>query len=201
MNKQVIPTRMEMLKIKGKIKLASKGHDLLKMKRDAMIMEFFKILKKARNVREKTNEILGRSFNTLYFVVMNHSMIELKNIAQLSKIEYDLNVKTSNIMGVKIPKITFKITHEEKPFVMKSADIDYLIEQYKDLLRIIVELAEVETTIKKLLKEIEKTKRRVNALEYIILPRLKHQLKEISQRLEEMERDLFVSLKMIKKKI
>ncbi len=202
MEERVIPTRMELLRIKGRIRLASKGHSLLKRKRDALIMEFFKVLKEARDIRQRANEMLSKAFTALYYATVTHTQIEIESISGLTRIDYELDVKESNVMGVKIPKITFSIKREQQyPLLFTSSSIDYLIATYKGLLRVLVEVAEIETTIKRLLKEIEKTKRRVNALEYIVIPRLTHQLKEVKQRLEEMERDMFVSLKVVKRNL
>lgn len=202
MEEKIIPTRMELLKIKGRIKLASKGHSLLKRKRDALIIEFFKVLKKARDVRKRANEVLSKAFIALYYATVTHTKIEVETISGLSKIDYDLNVIETNVMGVKIPKIKFEIKKEQKyPLFFTSASIDFLINTYKGLIKVLVEVAEIETTIKRLLKEIERTKRRVNALEYIVIPKLNSQLKNVRQRLEEMERDMFVSLKVVKRNL
>ncbi len=200
MKKQVIPTRMELLKIRGRIKLASKGHSLLKRKRDVLIMELFSILKRAEDVRGELNKMLRETYLYLYYVLANHTEVEVESFAASTLLDYELNIEGRNVMGVKIPRISFNIKAMKKP-KQYSPLVDYVAEQYMKILSFIVKVAEVETTVRRLLKEIETTKRRVNALEYVVLPSLEEQKKNITQKLEELERDAFVSLKSIKAKL
>ena len=200
------PTRMELLKTKARIKLARKGHKLLKQKRDALILEFFKILGKARDLRGELNGKMKAAYKSLSLAQAYHTTFELEGIAAGMEKELDLEVKVRNVMGVRIPEISSRF--EQRPFLERgysiigtSASIDEVVEKFEDSLKIVITLAETETAIKRLIKEIEKTKRRVNALEYVILPRLDKQRGDISFRLEEMERDAFVSLKVIKRKL
>ena len=200
------PTRMELLKTKARIKLAAKGHKLLKQKRDALIMEFFKILGKAKDLRGELNEKMRASYRALSLAQAYHTTFELEGIAAGMEKDLELEVKVRNVMGVRIPEISSKF--EQPPFLERgysvigtSATIDEVVDKFEDSLEIVITLAETETAIKRLIKEIEKTKRRVNVLEFVILPRLEKQKNDISFRLEEMERDAFVSLKVIKRKL
>ncbi len=200
------PTRMELLKTKSRIKLAKNGHNLLKQKRDALIMEFFKILKKAKDLRGELNEKMGEAYKSLSIAHAYHTTFELESIASSLEQDLGLEVKSRNVMGVRIPEIKEEI--EEKKFGERgysvmgtSAKVDDVVEDFGSVLRIVVTLAETETAIKRLIKEIEKTKRRVNALEFVVIPRLEKQRDDIIFRLEEMERDSFVSLKVIKKRL
>lgn len=200
------PTRMELLKTKSRIKLAKNGHNLLKQKRDALIMEFFKILKKAKDLRGELNEKMGEAYKSLSIAHAYHTTFELESIASGLEQDLGLEVKSRNVMGVRIPEIKEEI--EEKKFGERgysvmgtSAKVDDVVEDFGSVLRIVVTLAETETAIKRLIQEIEKTKRRVNALEFVVIPRLEKQRDDIIFRLEEMERDSFVSLKVIKKRL
>ncbi len=200
------PTRMELLKTKARIKLARKGHKLLKQKRDALIMEFFKILGKARDLRGELNIRMKRAYRTLSLTQQEHSTFELEGVAAGMEKELGLGVKVRNIMGVRIPEITSEF--EKKPYLEKgysiigtSAAIDAVVEDFEEVLKIAITLAETETAIRRLILEIEKTKRRVNALEYVLLPRMEKQKTDITMRLEELERDSFVSLKVIKRRL
>ncbi|MCK4319168.1 V-type ATP synthase subunit D [Candidatus Micrarchaeota archaeon] len=200
------PTRMELLKIKARIVLAEKGHNLLKQKRDALIMEFFKILEKAKDLRGELNEKMKFAYEKLYIAQAYHSAHELASISASLKKDLHLTVKVRNVMGVQIPDIKSEL--EERSYLEKgysiigsSARIDSVVEAFEDVFQLVLTLAETETSIKRLIQEIEKTKRRVNALEYVVLPRLERQKKDIIFRLEEMERDAFVSLKVIKRKL
>ncbi len=200
------PTRMELLKIKSRIKLAKNGHNLLKQKRDALIMEFFKILKKAKDLRGELNAKMGSAYKSLSIAHAYHTTFELESIATGLEHDMGLEVKSRNVMGVRIPEISASL--EEKGFDERgysimgtSAKIDDVVEDFGGVLRLVVTLAETETAIRRLIKEIEKTKRRVNALEFVVIPRLETEKGEIIFRLEEMERDSFVSLKVIKRRL
>ena len=200
------PTRMELLKTKSRIKLAKNGHNLLKQKRDALIMEFFKILKKAKDLRGELNERMGIAYKSLSIAHAYHTTFELESIASGLEDDMGLEVKARNVMGVSIPEIKAQL--EEKKFGERgysvmgtSAKIDDVVDNFGEVLRLVITLAETETAIRRLIKEIEKTKRRVNALEFVVLPRLEQQKGDIIFRLEEMERDSFVSLKVIKRRL
>ncbi|MEM4272290.1 MAG: V-type ATP synthase subunit D [Candidatus Bilamarchaeaceae archaeon] len=200
------PTRMELLKTKARIKLAATGHNLLKQKRDALILDFFKILKRARDLRGELNLKMKDAYRSLSVAHAYHTTFELESIAAGVEEDLGLEVKTRNVMGVRIPEIKSKIQEHgfgERGYsiIGTSAKIDDVVEKFGEVLRIVIVLAETETAIRRLIKEIEKTKRRVNALEFVVLPRLRKQRNEISFRLEEMERDAFVSLKVIKRRL
>ncbi|MFH2105961.1 MAG: V-type ATP synthase subunit D [Candidatus Micrarchaeota archaeon] len=207
MGDEVIPTRMELIIVKQKIALAKKGHKLLKQKRDALILEFFKILKKAQDLRSQLNEKIAPAYKAVAFAEVYHGISQLQNVSASLKKEIGINIEVSNIMGVKIPyiesKVDFKHFLDLPAYSISgnSAKIDDAVERFDDILQVIIKLAETETAIKRLILEIEKTKRRVNALEFVLLPKLDSQSYAISFRLDEMERDSFVSLKSIKRKL
>ena len=200
------PTRMELLKIKDRISLARKGHKLLKQKRDALILEFFKILKKSKDIRSELNLRMKDAYASLAVSQAHHSAFELEAVALSNRRKMDVDVQVKNVMGVKIPNITSSIEH--KPYLDRgysiigtTAMLEKTMEQYEDVLDMAIQLAETEIAIKRLIGEIEKTKRRVNSLEFIMIPRLEGQQKMISFKLDELERDSFVSLKVIKRKL
>ncbi|MEK6982811.1 MAG: V-type ATP synthase subunit D [Candidatus Micrarchaeota archaeon] len=202
----VIPTRMELLKTKERIALANKGHKLLKQKRDALILEFFKILKKAQDLRGELSIRLGKAYHSLSLAQIYHNNYEIQNVALTTKKNIDLDMDVKNIMGVKIPHIEATIETPTQAvnlssIAFTSAKIDQATTDFESVLELIIKLAETETAIKRLIVEIEKTKRRVNALEFVLIPRLQDQRRMIVFRLDEMERDSFVSLKVIKKRL
>lgn len=198
----VNPTRMELIKTKDRVALAKKGHKLLKQKRDALILEFFKILKKAKDLRGELNKQLQDAYKAAALAGLYHSSYELQNVALSVRKEIAVDIEVKNVMGVKIPHL--ERSKEEGagvPVLLSSAKIDDAVERFRKVLELVMQLAESETAIKRLILEIEKTKRRVNALEYILIPRLEEQKRLISFRLDEMERDSFVSLKVIKRRL
>ncbi|MBU0586673.1 V-type ATP synthase subunit D [Candidatus Micrarchaeota archaeon] len=200
------PTRMELLKIKDRIALAKKGHKLLKQKRDALILEFFKIIKKSKDIRGQINARMKSAYLSIAVAKAHHSMFDVKALSLANARQMDVDIEVKNVMGVKIPNLTLNIEKREYP--MKgyslsgtSVALEHAVESYEQVLDMALQLAETEIAIKRLIMEIEKTKRRVNSLEFIMLPSLENQMKVITLKLDELERDGFVSLKVIKRKL
>ncbi|MCG2828907.1 V-type ATP synthase subunit D [Methanothermobacter sp. K4] len=198
------PTRMELLKLKQREKLAVKGYSLLKEKRNALIMEFFNILERVKGSREKVEEHLREAFMDLTEaqVLMGDAAVERAAMSVRESVEVDIDSRS--IMGVVVPVVDARSTRRtvvERGYglVDTSVKLDEAASKFEESLALIIELGEIEKTIRLLAGEIESTKRRVNALEHIIIPRLKNTVKYIEMRLEEMERENFVRLKMIKK--
>ncbi len=199
----VKPTRMELLNLKRRIQLAKKGHKLLKDKQDALIMEFFTIYDEALQLRRELNEKMGVAFETLTRAQIEAGTLPLREAALAVKPNKEVEIKRRNVMGVSVPLIEaegFKRKASERgyAFVSTSPFVDIAAEKFEEVLDLAVRLAEVEETLKRLAKEIETTKRRVNALEYIIIPRMEATVKFIKQRLDEMERENFFRLKRVK---
>ncbi|MAG18403.1 MAG: V-type ATP synthase subunit D [Candidatus Diapherotrites archaeon] len=199
-------TRLELIETRSKIKLAEKGHNLLKQKRDVLVLEFFKIMKEAQDLRSSLNDQISKAFSSLAMAQAYHGIIEVENISMSTKKAPGVLVESKNVMGVQIPNITGEYvakTIQERGYSLQgsSAKIDEASSSFEKSLEVIIKLAETENALKKLIKEIEKTKRRVNALDYVMIPNLKSTEKYIVLRLEEMEREQFISLKTIKAKL
>ncbi|MCH7902416.1 V-type ATP synthase subunit D [archaeon] len=206
MAEDVKTTRLELIETRGKIKLAEKGHKLLKQKRDVLVLEFFKIMKEAKDLRTSLNDQMSKAFHALAMAQAYHGIIEVQNISMSTKKAPGVIVESKNVMGVQIPSITGEYvakTIQERGYSLQgsSAKIDEAASSFEKSLEAIIKLAETENALKKLIKEIEKTKRRVNALDYIMIPDLKSTEKYIVLRLEEIEREQFISLKTIKAKL
>jgi len=200
----VNPTRMELLKLKDRKKLAIKGHGLLKEKRNALIMEFFNILDQVKGLRERVEKKLEQSFADLILAKTMMGDFAVRKAAMSVKGSLDISVDTRNIMGVTVPVIEYEdvkksMTQRGYGIVDTSAKLDESSRGFEEVIKLILDLSEIEMTVKLLANEIESTKRRVNALEHIIIPRLQNTVRYIEMRLEEMERENFVRLKMIKK--
>ncbi len=203
MKEHVNPTRMELLKIKNRIKLAKKGHQLLKKKRDVLVLEFMDILGRSTFIRERLEEKMRNAYQSLAVASVHHNVFEMENAILAVRKVAGISVTVKNTMGVRIPVL--KKTTVKKPLAARgysiigtSAKIDEAAENFEQALAIIVELAESEDALKKLIREIEKIKRRVNALEEVILPGLGRQARDITFRLDEMERESFFTLKLLK---
>src|SRR3989344_3674492 len=168
------PTRSELIKLNKQIKLAKSGHSLLKKKRDGMILEFFEILKKAKSVRGELAAKYEEAQKKINIARTLYTDLKLRSLALAIETPY-IDVKTKNIMGVKVPQIESKqivktLQQRKLGIAGSTAVIDDAVKAYEELVERIIKVAEVETTIKRLLAEIEKTKRRVNALEFSVIP-------------------------------
>lgn len=199
------PTRMELLKLKDREKLAVKGYSLLKEKRNALIMEFFNILERVKGSRENVEEKLKEAFEDLTAAQVVMGDLSVNKAALSVKESIEVDIDSRSIMGVVVPVVDSTTSPERTvvergySFVDTSVKLDEAAKKFEESIALIIELGEIEKTIILLAGEIESTKRRVNALEHIIIPRLKNTVKYIEMRLEEMERENFVRLKMIKK--
>jgi V/A-type H+/Na+-transporting ATPase subunit D len=198
------PTRMELLKLKDREKLAVKGHSLLKEKRNALIMEFFNILERVKGSREGVEATLQEAYKDLSDAQMVMGDLAVTKSAMSVKESVNVEIESRSVMGVVVPLIESEIGQKNMiqrgyGFLETSVKLDEAASKFEESIKLIIELAEIEKTIMLLAIEIESTKRRVNALEHIIIPRLENTVKYIEMRLEEMERENFVRLKMIKK--
>lgn len=198
------PTRMELLKLKQREKLAVKGHSLLKEKRNALIMEFFNILERVKGSRDEVTAKLQEAYQDLTAAQVMMGDLSVKKAAMSVTESVDVDIDSRSVMGVVVPVIESEISQRTivergYGFMDTSVKLDEAAKKFEESIQLIIELGEIEKTIMLLAGEIESTKRRVNALEHIIIPRLENTVKYIEMRLEEMERENFVRLKMIKK--
>ena len=201
----VHPTRMELLAIKKKIGLAEKGHKLLKEKRDALAMEFMDYVKKAESIAEDTSTQLTSARKKLTFAYASSGAMEVGSTALAATREMNFNLSHKNVMGVDVPEFSLDETRRRPTergygITFTSPIIDDAAGEYEDALGKIVEFAGVEKALTILSEETLKTRRRVNALERKVLPELTNTEKYIRLRLEEINRENFFRLKIMKKK-
>ena len=197
------PTRSELIELKKKIKLGESGHKLLKMKRDGLILELFEILEKAKDIRKEVEEQFALASEKIAIAKSVEGSVVVKSTAFALKDTPELQLVSKNIMGVVVPKIEASSVHKNLDehgygLIGTSSRIDEAVDSFEILVEKIILAAEIETTMKKLLDDIEKTKRRVNALEFKVIPELTEAQNFIILRLEEMERENTFRLKRIK---
>ncbi len=202
----VKPTRSELLNLKKKIDLAETGHKLLKKKRDGLIMEFFDIMKEAKSLREDLAEKYKRAQEKMNVARTLESDLKIQSLAMAIEDRPEVELKEKNIVGVVVPQIEkgeeLKSRMVERGHgYFNSAAITEAAEEYEELVEMIIEAAEIETTMRKMLEEIEKTKRRVNALEFEVIPDMEDKAEYIEMRLNEQERETFTRLKLIKNRL
>jgi len=197
------PTRLEYLRAKKRIKIAQKGLKLLKLKRQALILEFFNISKSSAKLRGELNSELIKGYQSIRMAEMLDGEMRLENeamkIPQLKK----LLITPKNVMGVKIPRLEGGTREQSLTEYLLEipVSISEAMKAFQEVHKIVLDVAEKETTLRKLLNEIEKTKRKANAIENVFIPRLEEAVKFILFRLGEIERETFVMLKSVKRKI
>ena len=205
MAKDVKPTRKNLMAIEDRIELSERGHDTLEKKRDGLIMEFMDILDQAKEVRENTDQQYQRAQRAINMARAMEGDVAVRGAASALKEHPEITSESKNIMGVVVPQIEsskVKKDLDERGYGVMgtSARIDEAADAYEELLETIILAAEVETAMKKMLEEIETTKRRVNALEFKLLPDLYDAQEYIEQKLEEQEREEIFRMKKIKAK-
>lgn len=206
MKEGIKPTRMELLNTKQKLALAQKGHTILKQKRDALVLEFFAIIKKAQDLRSQLDTQVLKAYKSLAVAEAFHGATFLQTAALASEKAPHINVYTKNIMGVRIPAIEGEYVHrslQERgyPIAGSSAKFDEAVSEFELALEYSIRLAQTEAALKRLLHEIEKTNRRVNALEFNIQPDMRQTIKDITQYLALLEAELRFALKVTKRRL
>lgn len=200
MSETVKATRAELIATKQRIALAKNGHKLLKKKRDGLIMEFFAMLKRSRTIRAELDAQYKAALERMNMARVLEGDVRVRSAAFSARVDPSVHVGARNIIGVHVPRIEGEAPHTVRSFY-DSIAITEAAEEYEKLLAKVIVAAEIETAIRKMLVEIEKTKRRVNALEFEVMPRFARDKAVIILRLDEMERENFYRLKIAKAKL
>ena len=203
--RDITPTRSVLLDLKRRIKLSQSGHKILKMKRDGLILEFFDIMEKARQMRVGVASDFQLAMKKITIAKVVDGELAVKSAAYALKSHPEVDLSSKSIMGLMVPRVEANNIHTtllQKGYgvIETSAYIEDAAAAFEKLLITLIRAAEIETAMKKLLDEIEKTKRRVNALEFKIIPEFKESERFVKFRLEEMSREETTRLKHLKKK-
>lgn len=194
------PTRMELLLTRKKLKLAKKGHKLLKQKRDVLVIEFFHVLKKIKNIRKGISWSLIKAQGSLRNSQAIEGELNIERGAIGLSSGASIDISSRSIMGVEVPVINnIDVENQWHGYFGQTVEFDNAIKQYRDIFPELIRLMEKQLMLKHLAEEIKKTKRRVNSLEYLTIPKLNNIKKTITFKLEELERENFSRLKKIKK--
>ena len=199
------PTRSELIKLKGRIKQTKNGYKLLKMKRDGLFHEFRQLLAEMIEAKREITEAFRLAKQRIDLANAIEGGLAVRAAAIANSAHPEVEVERRNIMGVVVPSVSgtnLKSTFSERGvgFIGSSPYIDEASDSFSELIEKIVKAAEMEATLKRLLEEIEATKRRVNALEFKVIPELEEAKVFIQLRLEEMEREETFRLKRFKNK-
>ena len=190
----VNPTRMELNRLKKRLITARRGHKLLKDKRDELVKQFMNIVKETKRLRQICERMLGEAQNDFMLSRASISDQIIEESLMYPKNRIRLDVQTRNIMGVRVPVIT-NIDDTERdsniyPYGILStaAELDSALYNITEVLPYLIRLAEKEKTVQLMASEIERTRRRVNALEYVMIPQFEETIKYITMKLDENER-------------
>ncbi|MBO5609878.1 MAG: V-type ATP synthase subunit D [Eubacterium sp.] len=200
----VIPTRMELTRLKKKLNTAVKGHRLLKDKRDELMREFLELVKVNMELREKVEKGIDAANKNFVLAKAGMSEQTLRTALMAPKQEVSLVQDKKNVMSVDIPVFDFKTrTPDENDiysygFAFTSGDLDGAVDSLAAVFPDMLKLAEVEKSCQLMAAEIEKTRRRVNALEHVIIPETQESIKYITMKLDENERSTQVRLMKVK---
>ena len=198
------PTRMELTRLKGRLKTARRGHKLLKDKRDELMKQFMDVIRENRAIRKRVEEGLMRAHGafTVAAALMSPEMLEQSLLYPKQSVELDTTFE--NIMSVDVPRYQFR-TKSQDPgeiypygFAQTSGELDDAVDAMAGVFQDMLRLAEVEKTSQLLAEEIEKTRRRVNALEYVKIPQMEESIKYITMKLDENERANTIRLMKVK---
>lgn len=200
----VNPTRMELTRLKKKLSTAVKGHRLLKDKRDELMREFLDLVKVNMELRQKVEKGLADANRNFVLAKAGMSDQAIRTALMTPKQEIQLIASTKNVMSVNIPVYDFTTkTADENDiysygFAFTSGDLDGAVDSLNDVFQDMLKLAEVEKSCQLMASEIEKTRRRVNALEHVIIPETQQGIRYITMKLDENERSTQVRLMKVK---
>lgn len=204
---EVRPTRSELLERREQIKLAEQGMDLLKQKRDALLIEFMGVMDETLRLSESLQRSVSEAQYSLAVAKAVDGTVALRSAGMATKGEIVVDMTGTKIMGVSVPVVTKGESPIKSSFTRGyavtgvSSRVDETADKFERILDVIIEYADIETRLKRLGEEIQKTNRRVNALEQITVPQLREQVTYIRQTLDERAREDLFRLKKVKKKI
>jgi V/A-type H+-transporting ATPase subunit D len=204
---EVRPTRAELLERKSQITLAQQGMDLLKQKRDALLMEFMGVMDETLRLSDLLQKTMSEAQYSLAVAQAVDGVVALRSAGLATKGEIVVGISGTKIMGVSVPVVSKGDSPVRSSFTRGysvtgvSSRVDETADKFERVLDVIIEYADIETRLKRIGEEINKTNRRVNALEQVTVPALREQVSYISQTLDERAREDLFRLKKVKKKI
>jgi V/A-type H+-transporting ATPase subunit D len=197
------PTRLELLRTRRRIVLAKRGLELLKLKRSALIIEFFKIAGETLERKGDLQKKIEMGFESVRRAERLEGSTRLENISMMLPNVAEMRVMSRNVMGVRTPSFEGKAyqPYSLETIVDLPTSVNEALRNFQEIYKLILVVAEKENSMRRLLQEIERTKRRVNAIENVLIPRLIEKARYIKFRFDEMERDSFSMLKTVKRKM
>lgn len=193
MNKgQINPTRMELIKLKDKLKMAVRGHKLLKDKQDELIHSFIEIVNETRKLREEVDNLFSDALSVFLSMKQRKALVDIYEMLMVPSSQIDIAYKTNSIMTVEIPKIDINVSNKKQEQTYSDISAPMEIYEVEDKMNALfpklIKLAELEHSVNLMTEEIARTRRRVNVIDNVMIPDLQSDIKRITMKLEESER-------------
>lgn len=200
----VNPTALELMKLKKRLNTARRGHRLLKDKRDELMRQFLDKIKENLILREQVEKALSSAVTHMAIATAVMSREQIETALMMTEQRTELDIKKKNVMGIELPTFDVKYKISDKNgiysygYAFTSCELDEAVRSYGEIFKKLIALAEIEKSCQLMADEIEKTRRRVNALEHIMIPRYEETIRYISAKLEENERSTVARLMKVK---
>ncbi|HZY93244.1 MAG TPA: V-type ATP synthase subunit D [Candidatus Bathyarchaeia archaeon] len=198
------PTRMELISLRKRRRIAERGQDLLREKLDALMIEFFQFAREITALRAKTQDLLNRTYSKFAEAQMVMGSGPLEETSLTTQDRFEVDATTRNVIGVSIPHVQVEVKSLEGysySMIGTSSKLDEAVQLMTEAVKNVVELSAAEAAIRRLAEAIAATKRRVNSLEYVVIPRIQSTIRYIEMMLQERAREDFFRLKRIKTRL
>ncbi len=197
---RVNPNRMEVLKLRKRLMLSRRGHKLLKQKQDELMKILTGLMAKASGLRAEVENKTSEAYMLFFFAEASVGSAGMENVSKFSGIKTEISAGTKNMLNLVVPEIEIAISHRQPSYGFLATDgfVDEALTAMKKLLPLLAKLYEIETQLAAVAEETEKTRRRVNALEHILIPDIEETIKTILMKLDEIERGSRVRLMKVK---
>lgn len=200
---KVVPTKTNLMKLRRNISFAQEGYNLLEQKRQILVVELMGIVDKTVDAQEKVEAALAEAYEALQNAVLMMGRRAVSDVAPAVNVESNITINMRRLMGVNIPRIEVQI-NDVAPYFSPgetSAWVDETISRFKGLLQDLGRLAQLRISLMRIAEELRRTMRRVNALEKIAIPDYQESIKYVEDTLEESEREMFATLKLVKERL
>jgi len=198
-----VATKTNLMNLSRELEFARLGYELLDQKRNILVLELLAMVDQASDFEKQVQKALAKAFSSFEQSVLNGGKLQLMNVAGAVDIDSSISLRQRKVMGVRLPVVETEF-HENPPYFSPAGTsfwVDDSIEGFKDALKLMGRLAELKVSIFRLAREVKRTIRKVNALERIAIPELDIAVKQIRDRLEENEREMFTLMKLVKTRL
>ena len=195
----VNPNRMELLKLRRRLVLARRGHKLLKDKQEELMRQFMALVNEAKKVREEAEQKLNAAYISFFSARLDSLASQMEEILEFSEKKIELQTAIKPIMNLRVPYFDFDISGDfSHSYLDATGDLDVALSSLSNILPQMIRMAQLEKHVSMLAAELERTRRRVNALEHILIPSLEDTIKYIGAKLNELERGNLTRLMKVK---